>query len=135
MKARIGRPEKPVDLVELEKLGVFQATRLELAAWFKLAPASIETRFASKELYDHQGEKLTFREIFERGQANGRIRLRRKQMQLAEAGNVTMLIWLGKQILGQRDQWAGELTGKDGRPLLDLAAVRAFVASDTAADE
>jgi hypothetical protein len=42
--------------------------------------------------------------------------LRRKQFELAQAGNVTMLIWLGKNLLGQKDRH--ELTGKDGAPLI-----------------
>lgn len=129
------RPEIPIDLVELEKLGKLQATHLELAAWFNVHPDTIENRFKSAKLYAHGVHKLTFRQIFERGQANGRVSLRRKQMQLAEAGNCTMLIWLGKQVLGQRDSWTGELTGKDGRPLLDLEAVRTFMATDNAPDE
>jgi hypothetical protein len=32
-----------------------------------------------------------------------KIRLRRAQLRLAIDGNVTMLIWLGKQYLGQSD--------------------------------
>ncbi len=32
-----------------------------------------------------------------------KIALRRKQIDLAMAGNVTMLIWLGKQLLGQKN--------------------------------
>jgi hypothetical protein len=33
-----------------------------------------------------------------------------------EDGNSTMLVWLGKQYLGQRDK--NELTGADGRDLV-----------------
>jgi hypothetical protein len=37
-----------------------------------------------------------------KGKAEGNISLRRKQWQMAvEKGNVVMLIWLGKQMLGQ----------------------------------
>lgn len=38
------------------------------------------------------------------------------QLKAAEGGNVTMLIWLGKQLLGQKDK--SELTGKDDTPLV-----------------
>lgn len=38
------------------------------------------------------------------GRANGRMSLRRAQYQKALDGNPTMLIWLGKQILGQRER-------------------------------
>lgn len=40
----------------------------------------------------------------EEGRAFGRMSLRRKQWDVALAGNVTMLIWLGKQQLGQSDK-------------------------------
>ncbi|MGH8281836.1 MAG: hypothetical protein ACRERZ_06555, partial [Gammaproteobacteria bacterium] len=53
---------------------------------------------------------------YNRGLDKCRASLRRKQYELASAGNVTMLIWLGKNLLGQSDKQ--ELTGKDGAPLL-----------------
>jgi hypothetical protein len=43
-----------------------------------------------------------------KGKASGKIKLRRKQFDVAMKGNTTMLIWLGKQILGQNDQNVGE---------------------------
>ncbi len=48
--------------------------------------------------------KMNFSECFKRFSANGRISLRKKQFEVAKAGNVTMLIWLGKQHLGQADR-------------------------------
>jgi hypothetical protein len=42
-----------------------------------------------------------------------KISIRRQQLKLAEAGNATMLIWLGKQVLGQRDKIAQEIKVKD----------------------
>lgn len=53
-------------------------------------------------------------EAYERGKALGRASLRRKQYDMALAGNTTMLVWTGKNILGQTDKLATELTGKDG---------------------
>jgi len=43
-----------------------------------------------------------FREAMERGEALMCIALRRKQLELALKGDPTMLIWLGKQRLGQQ---------------------------------
>ena len=40
-----------------------------------------------------------------------------KQYEIAMKGNVPMLIWLGKNILGQKDKQETELTGKDGKAL------------------
>jgi hypothetical protein len=36
--------------------------------------------------------------------------LRRIQWKLAEAGNATMCVWLGKQLLGQRDKFDDAVT-------------------------
>jgi hypothetical protein len=41
--------------------------------------------------------------VMERGKARGRVSVRRMQMKLLEAGNATMGVWLGKNILGQVD--------------------------------
>jgi hypothetical protein len=45
-----------------------------------------------------------FRKEIEFGRANAKASLRRKQWETALSGNVTMLIWLGKQVLGQSDK-------------------------------
>ena len=46
-----------------------------------------------------------FSNEIDKGKAEGNISLRRKQWQMAvEKGNVVMLIWLGKQMLGQRNE-------------------------------
>lgn len=42
--------------------------------------------------------------------------LRRKQFEMAMKGDRTMLVWLGKNLLGQKDRH--ELTGKDDSPLM-----------------
>jgi hypothetical protein len=56
-----------------------------------------------------------FGESFDAGKAKLSGSLRKKQVQLALAGNVTMLIWLGKNMLGQSDKL--QATGADGSPL------------------
>jgi hypothetical protein len=38
----------------------------------------------------------------DRGKAEGRISVRRMQMKLLEAGNATMGVWLGKNVLQTR---------------------------------
>jgi hypothetical protein len=47
----------------------------------------------------------SFREAMERGRAKGRISMRRAQLRMLENGNATMGIWLGKQYLGQSDEF------------------------------
>jgi hypothetical protein len=65
----------------------------------------------------------------QKGRAKGRISVRRAQMKLLEAGNAAMGIWLGKQLLGQRDVTPIELSGVDGKNLqISLEAVDAILA-------
>jgi hypothetical protein len=88
-----------IDLVELEKLCTLSCTDEEIAAWFGTSTRTIERR----------RNEPKFAEIMARGKAKGRISIRRMQMKLLEQGNATMGIWLGKQLLGQRDQVANEV--------------------------
>ena len=83
-----------IDLNELERLCVIQATDEEIAAWFSVSTRTIERRRLEPE----------FAEVMTRGKARGRISVRRMQMKMLEEGNATMGVWLGKQILGQADQ-------------------------------
>ena len=47
---------------------------------------------------------LLKRVILTKGRDKGKIRLRQLQWRAAEKGNVSMLIWLGKQVLDQTDR-------------------------------
>lgn len=51
-----------------------------------------------------------FSHLIEKGQEEGRSSLRRLQWHQAEKGNIQMLIWLGKQMLGQKDKQPDEVT-------------------------
>jgi hypothetical protein len=102
-----GRKKVTIDLVELEKLCSLQCTHAEIAAWFNVSPRTIDTRRKQPQFY----------EAMERGKAKGRISVRRAQMRLLEAGNATMGVWLGKQLLGQRDIVTNEHTGSAGGPI------------------
>jgi hypothetical protein len=62
-------------------------------------------------------EEPAFRAAMDRGYAEGRISVRRKQMQLLEEGSQTMAVWLGKQLLGQRDNMDSRFGGEEGRPI------------------
>lgn len=52
-----------------------------------------------------------FGDVIEKGRSNLRMSLRREQVRLALGGDRTMLIWLGKQLLGQRDTQQMEHSG------------------------
>lgn len=60
-------------------------------------------------IFDRYG--LSFSEFYKKYSATGRVSLRRYQMEAAKKGNPTVLIWLGKQMLGQSD--SGPRTGGD----------------------
>lgn len=47
---------------------------------------------------------IKYKDELIKGRANLRMSLRKKQLQVAYQGNVTMLIWLGKQYLDQVDR-------------------------------
>jgi hypothetical protein len=119
--ARRGAGRKPanIDLGELEKLCSLQCTDEELAAWFGVSTRTIENR----------RKQPKFAEVMVRGKAKGRISVRRAQMRLLEAGNAAMGVWLGKQLLGQRDVTPIELTGANGSPVqFSLQSLDAIVA-------
>ena len=92
-----GRPKIKIDKEQFEKLCSINCTEEEIAGWFKCSVDTIR-RFCVAE-YNEQ-----FCEVYKRLSANGKISLRRTQFKIAEAGNATMAIWLGKQLLGQRDR-------------------------------
>ena len=102
-----GRKAVEIDVVELEKLCSLQCTYEEIAAWFNVSVRTIESR----------RKQPKFAEAMDRGKARGRISVRRAQMRLLEAGNATMGIWLGKQLLGQKDIVTNEHTGSSGGPI------------------
>lgn len=94
--AKPGPKEIPIKKEEFEKLCQIQCTIEEISGWFHCSVDTIE-RWC-KRTY-----KVKFADIFEQKRQGGKVSLRRAQMQAALAGNITMLIWLGKQYLGQSD--------------------------------
>ena len=86
-----GRPRKPVafDPSQVEKLARIGCTGDEIASVLRVSRDTLDRNYA---------------EVLKRGRDSLRVSLRRKQVQQAMKGDRTMLIWLGKQLLGQRDQ-------------------------------
>jgi hypothetical protein len=84
----VARPKKLIDKTEVEKLAAMGCNDTEIASFCDCSVDTINRRFA---------------EILKKGREKGKTKLRRLQWQSAEKGNVTMQIWLGKQLLGQRD--------------------------------
>jgi hypothetical protein len=95
--AQMGRPKIEINQEDFEKLSALLCTLDDISSWFKCSPDTIE-RWC-KRTYEE-----TFAEAHKKHAGKGRISLRRKQYEVAMKGNVTMLIWLGKQHLGQADK-------------------------------
>jgi hypothetical protein len=95
--AVMGRPPIDINWEEMDKLLAIQATKDEIAGWFKCSPDTIENKIRDKF-------QLTFSEYRDQKGAPGKISLRRKQYQTAMSGNVAMQIFLGKNWLGQSDK-------------------------------
>jgi len=59
----------------------------------------------------------SFAEYSAEKRKEGKVSLRRMQWKTAESGNVTMQIFLGKNMLGQSDRVQQEVSGPGGAPL------------------
>jgi len=112
-KPSIGRPKKQINWSEVDKLCEIQATAEEIAVWFKCSPDTL-----SRACRAEKGKG--FAEYLAEKRGRGKVSLRRKQFNLALRGNVTMLIWLGKQWLDQSDK--REVSG--GIAFRDMEQVR-----------
>ena len=73
---------------EVQKLSKFGMTNVEIADFFGCDESLI---------------RKSYSEYLTKGRAKGKMRLRQLQWQSAEKGNTSMLIFLGKQMLGQMD--------------------------------
>ena len=86
----MARPKKyNISKEEVYKLASYGCTNVEIADFYGCDESLIRKNYS---------ENLT------KGRANVKIRLRQLQWDSAEAGNVTMQIFLGKNMLGQQDK-------------------------------
>ena len=95
--AKVGRPQISIDWAMFDKLCAIQCSQREIAAWFNCSEDTID-RAVTRE------KKMGFAEYFEQKRSPGKIAIRRKQYEVAMNGSVPMLIWLGKQWLGQSEK-------------------------------
>lgn len=117
-----GRPRKEIDLGELAKACEIQCTAEECAHLFDCSTDTLDRRLKESG-YDG------FAEFYKKHSNSGKSSLRRFQWKSAEEGNVTMQIWLGKQMLDQRDKHDVELNVSDDiAEMLDARRKRAKAA-------
>jgi hypothetical protein len=98
-----GRPRKQVDERQIESLVGIGCTVAEIAASCGVSKDTLERNYAA---------------LIEKGREHAKCSLRRMQFKSAESGNVTMQIWLGKQLLGQKDHTLAEQSGSIGLQLV-----------------
>lgn len=93
----MARPRKKISKEEFEKLCGLQCTIEEMCCYFECGDKTLNAW--CKRTY-----KASFSEVFKIKRGSGKISLRRKQFETAMSGNPTLLIWLGKQYLGQGER-------------------------------
>lgn len=104
-------PMKPMtdrDFGQLVNMIRIQCTAEEICSVLGISEDTLGRRIAEREI---DGVR-NFADLYKKHQGEGRASLRRAQWKAAQDGNPTMLIWLGKQVLGQKDKH--ELSGPDG---------------------
>lgn len=85
----MARPKANIDPEEVYKLAAIGATVDEMADFFKCDKGTLYNRFSTE---------------MDKGRADLRLSLRQMQLKAARGGNIVMMIWLGKQMLGQIDR-------------------------------
>lgn len=93
----MGRPRKEFDYKLLENLCSIQCTLTEVCDIMDVSDTLLTQRCK-----EHYG--LTFKGVYNKYSSNGKASLRRAQFKYALKGNHQLLIWLGKQELGQTDK-------------------------------
>lgn len=92
---RLTKDKKVIDLEVIAKLAAINATDGEIATIIGCSPEWLRKQIEINP---------AFAMAMEQGQTDFRTSLRRAQLQLAMSGSPAMLIWLGKQYLGQSDK-------------------------------
>jgi hypothetical protein len=105
-------PPCKIDLKTLEQLATIHCTVDEAAAVLGIC---------ERTLY-RQMKKAEIKEVWERGKGKGRASLRRLQWKAAQGGSTAMLIWLGKQMLGQRD--IPIVAGDEPLPTIEIKVIK-----------
>jgi hypothetical protein len=84
----MARPRLELDEDQIEKLAMINCSLAEIASVMRCSVDTLER----------------YSEVIKRGRENGKSSLKKKQFEVAMKGNVTMLIWLGKIVLGQKEE-------------------------------
>ena len=91
----MARPPKDLDLDMLERLAAVSLSQDEIGAIMGMTSRTIRRKLSSSKMA---------RAAYDRGYERCTASLKRKLVEMAMDGQPTMLVWLGKQHLGQRDE-------------------------------
>lgn len=103
----MGRSLTKIDGEQVEKLAMLGCRVDEIAVVLGGSETTLWRRFGS---------------LIKRGHANQKMSLRKLQFDAAKKGNPALLIWLGKQYLGQKDSPI-EIEGNVGSTTINIANV------------
>ena len=92
----MARPKKEIEQKQFESLCGLQCTKDEICLVLDVTDKTLDR-------WCRQTYGKSFSEVFKQKRGIGRVSLRRSQFEVAKKGNVTMLIWLGRQYLGQSE--------------------------------
>ncbi len=102
------RPEKPIDWKLVDQLLISGCLGNEIAAHFDMHPITFYHRVERE-----YGVSFTNYSSEKKGKGNSL--LRHKQFQIAMEGDKTMLVWLGKNRLGQKETEERAFMPNDGQ--------------------
>jgi hypothetical protein len=89
-KSNAGRPAKDLDVEQIKRLAMIHCTMTEIAAVMKCSVDTLERNFA---------------DIIKDAKEEGKSSLRRAQYKKAMSGHPSMLIWMGKHLLDQKEDY------------------------------
>lgn len=95
--AKTGRPRIKIDWEQVDRMCAMHCTGEEQAAVLGVDYDTLNSACKREK-------KKPFSEYFKQKSATGKMSLRRRQFTTAMDGNTSMMIWLGKNWLGQKDQ-------------------------------
>lgn len=91
----MARPRKNIDPDQVRRLAMINCTNAEIASVVGCSTDTIERRFAA---------------VIKEGREQGRSSLKRMMWEAAQKGNISMMIFLSKQMLGYSDKLTQQVT-------------------------
>lgn len=115
-KGKRGRPpaaQLAIDKEELIKLLRLYPTRKEASDWFDVSESSMD-RFVANNF------QMNYEALRQKSFTKTRMQIKKAQIEAALNGSNVMLIWCGKQYLGQMDKMEQktEISGPNNEPLI-----------------